>query len=934
MRKPIWGHDVIAKTDVGGEAEIVTRKTRIAGFVLASLVLLLLALFNLPFQYVETEGHWIGVMEVEDAGSYAKYQNPPRMAGWPLNYWVEYDYHGVRQHRFWSTPRLIANALISFTLALLVYAYIQIRDRWTQMARNRRFVQGAFDVGTAAAIFVVPGLMLAYQHHVASQHRRLAKQLVRYGNVYEACWLPKPIVNHVPSGLMPSFLRLRELHLVAADSKSIQAIVELPTLRALHCTRVTLPSSALEKLGNNVHFASLRLSSWPLSESEIEGISRLRWLVQLNLTRTNLDSKMLRRFAHMQFSAADFTGTPIVLSEIGKPQWAQTCEELDLSRPDLNSTGSLTIDGWPRLKHLSVANMLGKINPAPLEIRLTNLPNLESLRINRVQKHHLVLHDLPRLQVIDEGLMELRFMLHHNELVPGLTWVSKLDIDGAASLTSIECFARDLETISIRNAPSLRSLSLGSYLRSALGDITPQPADADRCQAWIKHLGEQDGPATINFSALPLASVDLSPLVNNKRIRHLDFDRSGVSFPQIMQLEGMDQLESLDISSCRLEGDQLSWLLNHFPKLEQLNIDGTQLARFELAGQQRLKKIGTTVLSEVEDVRVVDLPSTSTFIRLSRTPKVLEIRNAPCLRGIAIEAPWPTNASITGLRDLEWFAGGGRAMDDALMEVILKCAKLDQLSLAYTSISRTKLKEIGQLDRLSLLALPGGDVDDEVTANWHRLKMLWEVNLDDTAVSVETLAWLSRIESLRRLSLNRVSLDDAAVEALSELRQLSELQLAGVSIDPTKLRPLLQNGHLVSLDLSGWKVDAALIDTLADAPTLKHLVLHDSPIDAESLDHLLAASPFLYIEFGANTGLLSDELTSELRRRGLAVRRDFNLGWRRALRAGNVTRGMVEREAAARQDPQHVVSFSMPLEAGRINPRVFRPEVVARPAVD
>ena len=130
----------------------------------------------------------------------------------------------------------------------------------------------------------------------------------------------------------------------------------------------------------------------------------------------------------------------------------------------------------------------------------------------------------------------------------------------------------------------------------------------------------------------------------------------------------MEQLESLDLTYCHLQEDQLSWLLQRFPNLEELSFDGSGLTRFDPTGKTDLKSVRTTTLENVEDIRIVDLPLLKAHIRMSRTPLRMEIRNAQSLRGLAVQAPWPTNAKISGLRDLEWFAGGGEAIGDGLVD--------------------------------------------------------------------------------------------------------------------------------------------------------------------------------------------------------------------------------------------------------------------------
>ncbi len=869
------------------EAKFSNRgKIRGAGLVLVSIVLVSMGLLNLPYQYVETEGRWFGSVEIASSGSQIQIQALPTMAGWPLRYGVQYENDGRREYRYWSTPKLVANLCITLSAAVFVYAYIRIRNWKTNAARNRRLTQSIFDIGTALAILIVPAVTVAWQHNIANQHRRFVSQLLRYGNCQMSCWLPKPIVDHIPSGLVSPLMRLRQVQIYGPNQQIVERVTQVPTLVAFYSFGGTFDSSAIEPLAENVHFSTLALNRRSLSKADLALVARLRWLGQMNLTRSNLNSEMLRHLDEMQYlKSIDLSSTEVTLSQIGVPKWSATVEELYVSRPATGSEGSLHIDGWPRLKRLSVSRLSSDMNESLLKIQLSNLPSLEFLQIDRNQKHHLVFHNLPRLATIDEDTSTLQRMLGYKDLIPGLTWASKLHLDGVPSLPHVGCFARDLESFSVRDAIGLRSVKLGSFLISALGFPTPQPADPQRCQAWIQKIADGDGPGTLDFTDLPLSQADLSPLVNNTRIRRLGLNNSGVSFDQIKQLAAMKQMESLDIGSCRLEADQLTWLLEEFPKLENLTVDGAGLTRFDLTTNKHLKRIDASLLENATDIRIVDHPSLETCLTMARTPESMEIRNAYSLRGLALREPWPKHAKVSGLRDLEWFAGGGKAIDDELLDVLLQCGSLDQLTLAYTSISPEKATEIGQLSKLSMLAIPGADIDDEVTANWHELNSLWELNLDDTSVSVGTIAWLSGIQSLRRLSLNRVPLSNDAVDALTEVRQICELQLAGVSIETEKLKRLLDGSNIESLDLSGWIVDAEFVDVIAGAASLKHLVLHDSQIDAQSLNRILNSNPSIYVDLGKIPEFADDELLSELRQRASIVRFKFNTGWKQVFLA-------------------------------------------------
>ena len=97
--------------------------------------------------------------------------------------------------------------------------------------------------------------------------------------------------------------------------------------------------------------------------------------------------------------------------------------------------------------------------------------------------------------------------------------------------------------------------------------------------------------------------------------------------------------------------------------------------------------------------------------------------------GLSVEGPWPDASNIIGLRDLEWFAGGGPELEDKIADQVLQCAHLHRLTFAYPSITPETLRKVGQLEELVSLALPGTPANDELVGSWENINDLWEANL-------------------------------------------------------------------------------------------------------------------------------------------------------------------------------------------------------------
>lgn len=847
------------------------RRARAGGFVLSMLAFTLFAIINAPYQYVDVEGQWRGSYEIDGAGGYLIRENMPRMAGWPLRYWVRYEIDGVQQDRYWSTSKLVGNIALGCALATTVFLLFLVRGRQFSDVNSQTRAKKIFDIGIASAILIVPGLIVANAYRTAAKHQRLASQFLGYGNYYLSSWVPEIVANQAPKGLLQPYRRLRQVYLVRAPEELVQRAAELPTL-VVYDVRGGVSPETLKVLTDNPYIESLQLDRFDVQFEHVDVIVKLKWLNQLRLTHTRLTPELFHHLDEMQhLQIVDIRSTTLRADELGTPSWSQRVETLYLPRVRDGLSDTLTIAGWPKLRRLGMTRFSRINNPTTIEVRLIDLPNLESLQLDRNQKHELHLQDLPRLQFIDEGMARFEELLDSSQFIPGLTWVSDLQLDGVSSLKKFGCYAPDLKRLSIRNAPNLRELELGSFKVTMLGSRKYVEADPALCQAWLDYLGEVLGPTSVVLTNLPLANQDLSRLSMNPRIRKLRFDRCEISFDQIRQLEGMKQLEALSIPSCEVVDDQLNWLLESFPNLEELSVDGSLVTNCDLSEGAKLKKADLNDLKQATHIRMVGRPSLATTLRIAQTPQQLDLQNARSLQGLAVESPWPKDAVVEGVRDLQWFAGGGKFLNDKIIAEILRCNDMGQLTLAYSSVSREGMIKLGQFNGLTMLAVPGSDVDDQITSHWHKLEFIWDLNFDDTKISTATIDWVSRIDSLRRLSINRVPLSSKAARSLGELRQISELHLAGTQIDHDRLKPLLAAGNIEILNLSGWHLNDELVDLLESGFSLRYLKLQESSIDTKALTRLLRQSMRLQVDLGseqqrARAGVNLKELPKELSR--------------------------------------------------------------------
>ncbi len=829
-------------------------KHLLGSLILSGILALIFILANLPWTYVELNGTWRGATEFAST-QFEPVESLPTMAGWPFRYSIRFSSNGMSVDRYWSPMKLVLNAVIGLMGCGMAFGLRAFRDPRSWQGLTQRRGKTAFDVGLAAIILLVPTGILGYARWETLRHEVLADRIVERGNCFTSAWLPRPIAGAVPSGVLPWMARVRRVQVILPDRDLTRQLSELPTLVKLECFGGTSDVPAMASLADRHFLRCVGLIEQDITPEKIDLIAGLPWLTSLNLSGTNLSTPLLRQLDALdKLQFLDLSRTDLKLLEIGSPAWRKSLVKLLLTRPDADASDRLTMSDWPLLESLSIVRQSIERNTNPLEVRLSDMPMLTALRLDRIQKHRLFLEDLPSLVSIQDDVSPDQFLLDRRMWIPGLGWYETLVLKDLPSLVRVTSFERDLEFFQFHNLPNLRELEIGSNIEDLLdAEVSPPPVTPERYQMWVDEIGKMDGPHTVTLSGINLDHVDLSKLAKNQSIRQLRFAASQVSFEQAMGLDGMENLRELDLGDCSIEQDQLSWFIKQFPSLESLRINGGKLSNLELIDGQNLKHLEVSTLHEIDSIRIVDQPKLTSFLRVERTPTTLEIRNARSLSGLVVNHPWPKSAVVTGLRDIHWFATGGSEVDDSLLDVLLKCPTIDQLTLAYPSLSRDALCRIGELRQLTVLMIPGASVDDEITESWRDLKSLWEINLDDNRVGVGTIAWLSTIHCLRAVSLNRVPLSEAAAESLCELNQLSSLSLRGVKVDPSHLAKLLNSNALELLDLSETDVDSQVLEMAGRSIALRMLVMKGCNFDPEALAEALQRNVNLAVTLDAVT---------------------------------------------------------------------------------
>ena len=828
-----------------------SKKSFLSSVLFTVIFVTLASLVNVPMQYVDSVAEVV-VPDDFSGIQYHVHQELPVMGGWPFRYLIRYrSDHQINPSapvRYWSWIKLVADVLLIFGGGACLFWFVSYRDQKITAAKNRSLTQRSFDILFALVIVLLPtGFLAAVKVKSVRQHS-IVTGLADQAAVTMRCWLPSPIAEQVPLALRSLLEQPRQVEAYRIDNRQLLQLARLDSITGLRFIECEFDSRNLQSFRQHPHLASLEIRHQKLTQSAIGEISKLPHLRKLALHYNNADLAALSSVFSMEnLTKVDFRGNPLKLSEFPDPRWAKTVRELSLTRPDTGQADRLTIEDWPNLERLSIKRPSYQNNEVPLSITLSKLPRLESFRLDRRQVHALDLSDLPRLNRIQDSFQSNTMDRRSNAWLPDMPWFSSLTLNRMPAIESLHLYARDLEHLQMEDVPNLKSVTLGSR------SLAPQPSGQSKvwnhrqCQNWIQAMGQQHGPRNLMILNISLEGIDLSPLAGNDHLRSLTLKGCQISQEQVRAIPRMERLTTLNLGNYLLPEDGVHELLTQFPRLQNLTANGAHLKQINLVGQNPLTYLQVQKIDHLDRVHVVDQAKLNTKFRFTKSPQSVVIKNSPAIRGVIFENPLRTGVQLSGLRDLEIFSGAGPELNDAVFETVVQCPAMDQLTLIHPQLSPTMLRQIGQLDRLTVLVVPGAAVNDEIIQSWESLRSLWEINLDDNDVGQPTLQWLSQNPSLRSVSLARVRLDDTGLESLSLLTHVSRLCVSELPVKRRHLTDLLQAGSLTHLDLSGCDVNDALLDEITASLSLRELNVHGCDLKPEQLARLRKQLPELQV---------------------------------------------------------------------------------------
>jgi hypothetical protein len=807
---------------------------------------------NWPWEYVAAAQSWAQPPQSYDLNVelYSFNGCEKVQAGFPFQYWMREPDDELGTYAYWSPAALAVNALLGLILVGLA-GWIGFRISSHRNAGASQLPTYDFRSRLAFSSVLLLGFAAIAGFCVKrnEKERTLEGELSKHAVTVSYAVVPKPLAGMTPKLLMSSFARVRAVVMCRKNPEALAMAVTIPTLHTLGSYREAPTAEQIRYLAQNGRLKHLIVRRTEIAEDTKQAIFETLSLRRLDLVMCRGLEKGWDKITNLtRLQTLVLTESDVRLSLLPDSNWPKTLTRLNLSRPR-EGTDSLTLRGLKTLTSLSLQRTDAAFNRELLRINLEDLPRLEYLGLETMQRITITIKSAPRLKNI--GYVELDAMQRGSgsDALPTSLWLRELHLEGVQSLTELNCDGLDLKAVTLKRVPNLKRLTLGRYgFRGGNMYRKATAATPASLQLMVNSLAKCDGPTSLDLSSLPLNGVDLTPLAENKKIRRLELMDCGIDGSQSPVLARLSGLTELDLRGCPLDDKDAARLLSMNPNLRSLLVSSQAFSTIEVVDRSSLRAFIATESPNARVVKIANSPQLEAELILGDDLETLQVREGRSLQGLSVNGPIPEQCQLHGFRALKFFAIGGSNVDDELCEDLWQCAELDHLTIAYGNLSKQALKYVGRFDRLTALALPGSAVDDEIVSqHWQALTMLSDVNLSETKVSSGTIEFLAGLKNLQKLSVAYCNAQPEDLMSLIDVDQLIELDVAGIGLTSDCLIGCLRRGMLDRLDLSDSRLSEELIDVLAGpaANSLLFLGLKNCKLSEADLQRISDAHPRL-----------------------------------------------------------------------------------------
>ncbi len=829
---------------------------------------------NWPHKYVATAQQHLRPNHLSESSFDCRflYKYEVIRGGFPFQYLERYEDDPVSRPSYLAYLPLFADGLVAVisTLVLGGLSFL-VRRRSVfgkQSAQVRapvpeRACRAARWAITAAAIVAIVSYIALNDY----SDRRLAQRLEKTSIVCRSTHVPSIIATVLPQPVLARFARIRGVISYKQDLATTELLTTVRTLTSFGAVGFTPTSLQWEALCRNPRFNHLLVVSAELTKQDTQSIAKLsslRWLNLMDCSGLHDGLGPLEKLEKLR--DLDLVDSDLQLASLTNGALPPHLESLRLPRPKTGSD-SVELRDLPELTDLVIVRSGIHCNSNTIRLRLVDLPKLHRVSLETWQKFALDFENAPRLQEISYSNSELLLRGMPNERIPTMLWLESLRLVNLPSLRLLNCDGHDLKELSLKGLQALQSLAISvlAYDES-LASYSRYEFPREQIQNLIDSVATFDGPPTIDFSFLPLKGIDLTPLAKNERIRKLGFQYAGIDGHQLSSLATLPKLTKIDLRGCPISNSDATQFLNRNLPLHEMLVSNREFEQIEIVEKPSLRGYLATDLPKAKTVRISAAPRLQTELIIGSDVEKLMIRDGKSLLGLSVNGPLPEDTVIHGIEELRFFAVGGEYATDAVCEHLWDCASLDHLTIAYGGLSRDSLEKVGRFKQLTVLALPGSQLDDEiVTDHWQGLTLLSDVDLSETKLSSEGVKTLLRLKNLQRLAIGYCPFHREDLVGLSDVIQLIELNVAGTGISHDVLSTCLARGMLDRLDLSDSKLDQPMLELLGSrkANSIHFLGLRNCGLHESEIRTIAYAHPLMAFDIAGND--VSSDYVAELR---------------------------------------------------------------------
>ncbi len=852
-------------------------------------------------------------------------------AGFPWRHHIEYRYASTAGPSIWDFSRAAYNSAFWILLAGLTYWYTgplkRSENNETSSSKRQQF--------RIADIFIALTLIasvLGYYSRARSRYgesKALIKAIqLKGGLVGETLFMPT-IPSLIPWDyyvyLLEPWTRISSVSIDNPPQDLVDRVVQLPTLEVLRLAGSTYKLDSLAPLTERPCLRQLQIAGRELDEPTLRMISRLKTLESLHLLRTNITADGLAMLGEMpNLQCVGLIHTDVDLSTPRIDPWMKRVRALLLPRPPKGVPGKINLDNWPELVDLCVMEYDELRNEETVSLQLSNLPKLEKVSLDSLQRFDLTFEHLPKLTALKSNKYRVENRSEPNGLLSEGVWVNRVRLSDIPLLYFATLFVRDFDSMQVDSCPNF---NCSVDIRGAR--LAPKVTNANNKGAGIPNvalpvwqntfattftgfgatfaaIGESNGIRHLDLQHIPLTGKNLESISHCKSLERIDLEQGFFKIEDLHPLSELPNLREIKIGGTLLLPDirrqlsanqeiveaidsssSLSAITDILPQINSVTGQYSTVSPIRIVGHKNLQTFLSGFWQHCSEVELSDNPQLEDIVVLGETVNSLTIRNTPKIKWIIVPDKWPKRGIVADCLRLQRFGGGGIELGDEILRGIIGSKNMTALTLAHTSISPNEFKTLGELTKLQALCVSGSHVDDESIQHWKEIKQLKYLFLEGTDITDKSLAWVAKQEQLEWLSISGSVLKQASAPELQFLPRLKSLSIHGPDLSANSLHNLPSLTKLSELRIHGIRINTKLADAICKSvpAELKSLSLRDCVVDLNAITTLENGLPSgtaiainfrkwhleVYGALNANRKIAIDDLSRAFRYSGSSI---------------------------------------------------------------